>query len=538
MAVKKVLTIEISDYITRAAVLSYNKKKTKLFKTLSFLNPEGTVDDGFVVDRTIYGPYLKKQLANAKIKVKDIVFVIQSSKIMTKETIVTGLKESDVNSYIEENRDDFFPTDTSEFTFKYRILEKNKGEKNMRIMIYAAHDMLLRSYQSLAREYGFRIQAMDAYGSALCRWQKAKDHEPIKIYLQINDTSSTLTILDGGVLSLRRNTTFGADALATPIIQSGFFGDLDYLDALKKLSEEELIFPSYEEMNNFEQTDENYQLYNLRSTLSGYVRPLIESITRILEFYNTKHRDAVVDKIYVGGPGSRIINLVNLIQSELPGLTFEVLTGLPGIKPANKRVDLSVYGTDYAAHAGAAHESLNFYTGNQRKKIGLFFVFSIIMLAIVIMASGMIVINGKVVYDKAVDELNTAKVKLLAAQVDYSDAAEKEANSIMAELEDLKDFDKDTFRFNEYFTDVLKQLEDYSVQDVLVSSVTSSEAGLTMNVTVNSKEEAAKFIEQLREIKYFDEVQVYSISESTDGDTGMKAVNFSVRCSYKVPEEN
>ncbi len=545
MAVSKVLSIEISDYVTRVALISYNKKKTKIKKTLTFLNPEGTVDDGFVVDRKIYGPYLKKQLANAKLRCKDVVFVIQSSKVMSRETNVTDIKEKELNAYLYENRDDFFPMNTSEYVFKYSLLEKNKGDKTIRIMIYAAHELLIKSFIGLCRDYGFKLQALDFSGNAVYQWQKeqwqrAKDHDDdFKIYLQINDASSVLTILDDGMLSLQRNMAFGAEAFTDSIIRSGLYGELDYQDALKVLGEEELLYKTFTEMEQQEPaTDEEFAKYNLRSSLSGHVRQLIENIARVLEFYNSKHRDARVGKILVGGPGSRVLNLIELLQSELPGIEIEAVKGLPGVKFAgSKKNDLSVEGSDFTAQAGAANETLNFYDGKEKKAFSIKVALAVFGVILVALASGLIVINGKVVYDQAVEERDKVKAELDAEVATYSDAMKIEAGEMLEELQNLITFDESTFRHNELFTKALAEIEEYAVQDMVVSSLSSSESGLSMNVTVHSKAEAAKIIQQLRSISYFDRVEVYSIAEIVDETTKLTNVSFTIRCVYTGSEE-
>ncbi len=537
MAVSKIVSIEITDKVTRVCFESYNKKTTTVYKSFMFINPEGTVSDGFVTDRGVYGAFLKEQLAEQKIKCKDVVFVISSSKIMSREAVISDMKEDSIVPFITENREDYFPMDTSDFVFTYSLLEKNKAEKTMRIMIYAAQDVLLKNYVALSGELELRLHALDYSGNATYQWQKSPQHEPISIYLQINEHSSSLTILDNGILAFQRNMAFGIDMLAEPLIESGYYDDIDLKGAYDRLTEKELLYSSYDNMAAFyPENDGDNALHNVKCMLNGAVRPLIENITRVLEYYNSKHRDSQVEKIYIGGVGARVKNLRKLLASEFLGIEFVKVLELPGVKISKNNPLNPLQGSEYTAPVGAAHTVINFYEDRNKNKIGATLVLSILGLLAVIAASLMIVQNGWVQYDAAVKERDKLKARQNQLEAEDIEALEAKANAAVTEAQDIMAFDAQTFRYNEMFNEVLKELEKYSVQDLLVSSLTSGENGLTMNVTVNTKEEAAKLIQQLRYIPYFSNVQVYSFTENEDSETGLKTISFTALCTYKVPE--
>jgi Tfp pilus assembly PilM family ATPase len=539
MAVSKVLSIEITDKITRVCFESYNKKTTTVFKSISFTNPEGTVDDGFVTDRGVYGSFLKEQLALEKLKCKDVVFVISSAKIMTREAVIADMKPENIVPFITENREEYFPMDTSDFVFTYNLLEKNKAEKTMRIMIYAAPDILLKNYVALSGELELKLRALDYSGNAIYQWQKSKHHEPIDLYLQINENNSMLTILENGTLAMQRNMAFGIASLATPLIESGYYDDLDFNGAVERLTEKELLYSSYDNMAAFyPENDGENKLHNVKTTLNNSVRPLIENLTRVLEYYNSKHRDAQVEKIYVGGVGARVKNLRKLLASEFLGIDFVKVLELPGVKISKKNPLNPLQGSEYTACVGAGVQTVNFYDDKNKNKIGVTLVLSILGLVAVIGASLMIVQNGWTQYDAAVKERNKLKKQQDELEAQNIEALEAKANAAASEAQGVADFDASTFRYNEMFNEVLGALETYSVQDMLVSSLTSSQdSGLMLSITVNSKEEAAKLIEQLRYIPYFEDVHVYNVTQTEDTDTNTIKVSFTAQCIYKVPEE-
>ncbi len=539
MAVKKVLTIQIADVITKACLVSYNKKTPVIYKSISFENPEMSVEDGFVIDRNVYETELQEQLAKNKIKCKDVVFVLSGTKIMSREVLIPDMKESLILGFIEDERDEYFPMDTSDYLFTYNILEEKKEEKQLRIMIYAAQDVLIKNYITLASEMGFKLHAIDYEGNAIYQWQKKPAHEHCSIYLQINERNSMLTILEDNELALQRNMPFGIDALVNFMMASDVFENISHRNAIERLCDKELLFTNYETMMaSYPENDEEVKLHELKCRLTETVRGLIENLTRALEYYNAKNRDAVVDRIVIGGVGAQIRNLRKLLQSEFIGIEFEKCLELPGAKIHRNNPITARRGTEFIACVGAAETTINFYDGQSKQKAGGFKAFCIISVLLVMGAMGVIVYNGKLRYDQAEAERKQTENEKNALEATGIENVEAEANRKAAIAEELMAWDDSTYRHNEMWNEVLECLEIDSTENILVSSISSSDTGLSMNVTVGSKEEAAKLIEQLRFIPYFDSVSVYNIAETENSETGQKRVAFTALCTYKLPEMN
>lgn len=538
MAVHKVVSIEITDTITKLCLVSYNKKIPVVYKSLTLENPEGSVEDGFVIDRGVYGSFLKEQLHKEKIKCKDVVFVLSGTKIMSREAVIPDMKDDLILGFIQDERDEYFPMDTSDYVFTYNILDRIKVDSTIRIMIYAAQEILLKNLIALAGELDLKLRTIDYEGNAIYQWQKKPTHDPITIYLQINERNSQLTILENGVLALQRNMAFGVDALAERLIASGFYENISRKNAIERLTEKEFMYPSYENMTTFypEDDDEN-RLHDVKCSINEGVRPLIDNITRVLEYYNSKNRDAVVERIYIGGIGAQIKNLRKLLQSEFIGIEFHKILELPGIKIHRNNPIQTKQGSEFTACIGAANVSINFYEDKSKYKLSTTLVFCIIAVLLVIGASGVIVYNGKVIYEAALKERNELDKQREELEATGIEILEAKAMTAVSSANEIIEWDISTFRFNEMWNQVIECLENDSTENMLVSSISSNESGLSLNITVNTKEEAAKLIEQLRYIPYFSNVQVYSISETVDVETGRTSVAFTALCTYKLPAE-
>ena len=108
MAVSKVLSIEITDLTTHICEIGYNKKNPVIYKSIIMDNPQYSVDDGFVLDRGPYKNALKEELNSARIKTRDVVFVLSSSKVINREVTIPEMKPEMVAGLIENERNEYF----------------------------------------------------------------------------------------------------------------------------------------------------------------------------------------------------------------------------------------------------------------------------------------------------------------------------------------------------------------------------------------------------------------------------------------------
>lgn len=538
MSVSKVLSIEITDLVTRVCEMSYNTKTPVVYKSIIFNNPEYSVDDGMISDRVAYGAELKSQLTAAGMKCSDVVFVLSSSKVVSRDVTIPEMKEELISQLIDNERGEYFPMDTSGYVFSYYTLERIKAEKKRRILIYGVPELNVKNFTALAAEQDLKIIAIDYVGNAIAQWIGRQKQPQIDIYLQINEKNSIFTIFENGMLALQRNMNFGTSVLANNLIDEGYYGrDLDPETIMVKLKNEVLLYKSFSEMETFSPSDqEEAKLHSLKERLTEATRPFISNISRVLEYYNTKSREAQITKIYVGGIGSRVNGLKELVESEFNGIELEILESLPGANIHKKNLLATERSTEFISCMGVALPTINFYKKQEEKKTEKTLILCIIGLIIVLAAAAVIIYNGKTEYDDAVVKRDIAQTKLEILQKGGIEELEAQAANVNSVVADVAAMDAQTFVFNEYWNDVLANIEEFTVSNAKVYSVTSSDAGLMMNVRVADKRAAAKLIMQLERIPYFESVSTGSIVEEEDPETGISSVVFTVNCVYQVVE--
>lgn len=536
MAISKVISIEINDLNTRLCEVSYNKKTPKVYQTILFNNPEGSVEDSVVIDSSRYTEEFKAQLRAARIKCKDAVFIISGNRVLSREVVIPEMKDKLIDEYIDGEKESYFPMDISAHILSYTIIDRDSKKRQMRVNVYAAPETIVNSYNALAAELGLHIAALDCSGNAIIQFLQRNKASAIEFYLQINENNSLLTILDNGKLALQRNMRFGTASLVEHLIDEAYYGELSYEQAAMKLETDALIYSSYAEMMDYMPVDEaGARLHECKKRMTEAVRPLIAGFTRVLEYYNVKNKNANISKVYIGGCGSKIKNLDVLIMSEFDGITVEAVNVLPNIRFAKKDKLMEYRSTEFTSCIGASAFSIDFSriaAADDKKSARAFAVLAgVLTLAAVIVLMGTAIIT----YKSALDEREQLNSDIASLQK-IADLRES-LDTTRSKLNDIKKFDESTVTKNEDWNKILDQLEAMLPSDTLVSSLTSNETGLNMIITVPGKKEAAKLLVQLKSMSVFEDVQIASLSETDDEATGVKNVSFTVTCTFKQTDK-
>lgn len=536
MAISKVVSIEITDFVTRICEVSYGKKIATVYNTVMFENPENTVEDAFVAERSVYVPELKKHLKEAKIKCKDAVFVLASNKILSREITIPDMKDKLIADYIEGEKNQYFPMDISEHKITYCVADRNEQKKEIKLIVYAAPLELIKNYQALAKELGVKIVRMDYLGNAEYKHlQLNNSNSRLDFYLAINESNTMFTILENGRFALQRNMNFGVLQLVQHLIDEGYYGEIDFKDAMQKLASDNLIFGSYSEMVEYSPVDEaDSKLYECRKRITDAVRPLISDVARVLEYYNNKNKDILISEIFVGGCGSEIGGILELITSEFEGVRFKRLAKLPGIKYSKANEFMVNRSTEFMSCIGAAHISGVDFNINEEAADKESQTFALLALLLAFVAAGALV--GVPMFNYYSELSRQKSLNRQISELAEYEKLKLDRDKYSAEYDELRNFSDSTITNNQGFNTVLAKVESLVPSNTVVSSITADEEGVTFVVSIPSKEAAAKLLMQLEQIEEFESVAVNNIAEEYDEETAVKYETFTVLCSYVKPE--
>lgn len=538
MAVTKVLSIEVTDIVTRVIEVDYGKKDPVIHKAIVFPTPEKTVSDGVIEGVETFAKEFQRQIHG--FGTKNAVFALASNKVMSREVSIPEMKDDQIPDFIQNQKSEYFPMDTSGHTMVHRILDRDKDKKQIKIIVYAVPQKLVMNYQSFASLAGLNIVGIDYNGNAIYQWLSGETHKQMDMYLQINERSTLFTVLENKKYALQRNINFGAYALSDRLIQSGYFdselGDQSFTraDALKRLSEEEFVFPSFAAIKLSEPDSEAAErLHSAKEMVTEGMRQLLGNLSRVLEYYHSKNQNAELNTIFVGGCGAKIKGLKAFLENEFSGVEVVILDQLPDAKVSNQVVKSGINTSELIACLGAAEGTLTFVVASKQAKANKMIFAGVLLVVVGVVAAIALVLIGKGKLKSKENERDKIKVQIQELEATGIEDLEKRYNEAIAAVASVINFHNGTYRNNEQWNSVLAEMEEKSVSSIVISSITSDANNLNLSVTVASKEEAAKLLLQFQQIPYFSSVRISAISEGGNAEMGNTTVSFSLSCSYK-----
>lgn len=535
MAVTKVLSIEVTDIVTRVIEVDYGKKDPVVHKAVVFPTPEKTVSDGVIEGVETFAKEFQRQVHG--FGTKNVVFALATNKVISREVTIPDMKNDQIADFIENQKSEYFPMDTSGHTMVHRVLDRANNQ--IKAIVYAVPQKLVANYQSFASLAGLTIVGIDYNGNAIYQWLSNESHKKMDMYLQINERSTLFTVLENRKYALQRNINFGAYVLADRLMQSGYYESEDMeqsltrKDALKKLTEEEFVFPSFAAAKLSEPDSESAErLHNAKEMVTEGLRQLLGNLSRVLEYYHSKNQNAEMNMIYIGGCGAQVKGLKAFLENEFSGVEVIILEQLPDVKISSAVSKSGINTSELIACLGAADGTLTFVTAAKKEKTNkMIFVAAIAVLAAIVGAIGL--------YFLGKGKLNTQENKKSRLQAGIAELEQTGIEELEAEynrssqmVSEVFEADDSTYHYSEQWNETLKAIEDNTVSSMIVTGFSSSDEGVNFNIVVDSKEAAAKLLLQFQQLPYFSKISISSLNEKTDENTLSKAVSFTLNCEY------
>lgn len=565
---KKVVSIEISESKTKAAVLSMGKKKQTVRKAIVFDTPKNAMEDGYIRDYTLFAEQLLMKLREAQIKAKDIVFTFSSNKVISREVIVTATKETLLKNIVMSEVDEYFPMDLSEHVISYSIIGHDKESQQYRLMIYAAPEELISGYYGVAKEMRCNVAAIDFTGNAVFQWMKRSTLEEVSLVVEVAENSSVITILNNGEMGVQRTINYGASLLAEALAESGSYDGITTKEAaLEVLLKQDFINVGdgeekwrqselekirsgrFQRMENGATENEagevteaersverllsDEEILNRRAIaredVTEAARMLVSNMRRVMDYYNSKNGGVTVQKIYVTGLGASIQGLDGMVTQELD-VPAEIYNVTEGVTFSKEVAEYEDKGQEFLSTFGAVLAPLGFRlagaeVAEQKKTLAI--------LSLAVFAASAVVIAFLVISTKleiSEQEEKRTRLNKEIAEIEGIEQLEdvyevsKQSVKIMTETDAL------TFSEPEQLIEIITALERALPKRALVHSITINGNAMDISITTMTKEEAAKVQMQLKEVPYFRSVTTSGIVEKVDEVTKHTETAFTVNC--------
>lgn len=540
----RVLSIEVGSYTTRAVEMDYKSKSPKIYNFFSIPTPDGILVDGAVQATPEFLEQLQNEIKERNIRTKKVIFIMNSVRIANREVPVPLVKENKIHDLLIANSSEFFPVDLEQYQLVHNIIEKDTKEKKYRLSVLAVPIDIIASYTELAAALNLEIEALDYIGNSVVQGMLREFSGDVRVTLKVDELSSLLTIMNGEKVELQRNISYGiSDAIET-VIESGLFGEeLSFEDGMNIMRRKTLMFRSLED-DALDGSEEDVtgvdteRLRTLREDVTESMRALMGNIGRILDYYLGQHPDTNIKSICLLGIGADCSGLSKLLTNEL---SYKVKPLQKLQQVAALKTTEEVFATaEYFGCLAATFQPMNISTGSGKGKAGAegstkseMLMPAMVCIFCLVGALGLAAFS-------IISTRNLQKVNQnLKAEIEAYQPAQLAYDTYLqtkAKYDDLQNMNSLTKTANDRFLEFLDEMELYMPKEMTISGLTAGAQGITMNITVASKEAAALILQELNQFKTLSSAVTTGISEA-NGEGKTKTVSFSVSCTYAAPVE-
>ena len=533
----KILSIEVEASQVRVAEVEVRGKKGRIYNCFCIPAPQGAVEDGQIRDTKTLGENLKAELSQRKIKTKKVYFVTGSTRIASREVRIPFVKANRIQSIVEANATDYFPIDVSKYVLSYSVidvesqrLEDGKEEtKQYYLMVYAAPKAISAAYSEFAENAGLTMTGITYTGDSIYHSVKDEYAKGTHILVKVEYTGTSITVIRDGELTLQRNINYGVDSAAETVRAFPEFGDrLDANEALDVLCSRKCINP-FLDMESFDEeiSDEDRKLETARAEVTESLRYLIGNISRIMDYYISRHTDTNFDSIVCCGLGAQIKGLMQLLTNEL-GQQVDVLQEFKNFAlPASGDTQEVCL---YAAVLSPGTSGVNLMDKvNRKKKEKKETLSGAIIICVVGTVAG-VVLTAAGYANRIYQQHEQERLNQRISEESSIEEIYSAYTNAKAQYDNYQNMYQYTNTPNEGLKTFIEELEEKMPSDITVESFSSTGTQVSFSMRVGSKSAAANTIMQLRTFESLSTVTTTGIDEAEDG-----TVSLSVLCTYSDP---
>lgn len=521
----KILSIEIGVDVTHVLEMDYRVKNPKVYRSFSFQTPVGVIGEAGVRKSEEFRTALHKLLDANKIKTRKTLFVVNSGKIASREVLIPMIKENRIKDFLNTNSADFFPVDLSRYQLVYRnegVVQQDKVKKR-KLYVFAVPGDLVQTYEELADFCSLELTALDYVGNSIFQMMHKAVGNNICCSVKLDDNATMITIINQGMVVLQRTVFYGFEEVEKVVVDSGLFPKEQYPAAMDILQQTDCL--------DANQAAPEDAMNAMRAEAVEALRPMIGNIRRVLDYYQSRNNGAEVKECFLIGNGAYIKGLDRLMSLELNlPVHLQEKDVLNGFRTSGGRLDAM-----YEACYGAAIQPLDFVFGSaqtakiiEEKKKRELFAAKLIGLLCVACAVILLALSGaqRIALSHELNNLNKQKDELEYIQDIYNAYVDTKS-----QYDDVTKMNGKTETVSDALADAIEEMEEKFPSGVKVTSLTSNGEGISMDIEVSTKEEAAKILQNLATFDAFRSVTTNGITESTD-ENGKITVTFSVMCTY------
>lgn len=531
----KILSVEIKNRNIKILEGTRNGSSITIYKNL-FLDLEpGSIDDGKIIDMDSIAETIGLALKSNNIKSKNAVFIINTNSTITRTMELPVLKsKSETFSMIKNELDQLLPVDLNQYKIVFKktdTINDDESEKG----IYIAHGLptvIYEQYIELSERLKLELFAIDLASNCLDKMAMQKltiNNESLKsgasaAFIDIGYSNISFSVVNNGKNVFSRISPNGLHDIVKNF-EAAF--DIGREGALREIEKLQLI-------NIAEAMQEISKLNILEDNINIW----IDEFNRYIRYYNSNNKDRQIEKIYIYGSYAKIAGLEKYLESRL-NINAEEIKEISNInyKAANnKNFDVKSYLNNILS-LYIDKKDINFLSDRKKKHKSKFNV------GVAFMALALIAILSIVYYVYAYTVEKNSLEKEIATMKDFISNEENiklndEAIEMKNKASLLQDYKNEVNKLQTAIknedavnTIIFEQIATSLPAGTKVNSMSVDNSSIQMQCTSSSRQEAAQFEKNLKQIEFVDNVYIPAVVDAAEG--GSVSYSYSVVCDVK-----
>ena len=308
---KNMLGIDIGNFNIKVVQTESNGGKMEIVNYAITRTPEGTVNDGKILDSDGIAAVIKELLLRNFTKAKQVVGIVSSSALVTREVLIPKMSESDLEKYISVDSQQYFPMDLDEYVLDFKVLGEiiKKDGNELSVLLAAIPEIIVNDYIKIFDRLKLELVAIDIIPNVHSKYsqyyisQKQEGASTVAV-IDLGADSTIVSIVSDGALQFSKMIPSGCDEI-TQNIASSFNLDLHEAEEYK-LKNAEIIL-------------ESYNSEGLTGSISEVIKPTIDNIishvNKFFEFYYSRGGTNKINSIYLAGGGALLKGLDKYYQA-------------------------------------------------------------------------------------------------------------------------------------------------------------------------------------------------------------------------------
>ncbi len=311
----QLIGLDIGSHSIKLVEIDHSKKG-RVLKNFGIIGlPPDAIVEGSIKEIDVVSSALKNLFENLKIKNRNVSTSISGYSVIVKKIVLSSREESELESTIHEEAEQYIPFDINEVNLDFDILpsfeegaenksgsDEKQASEQMEVMLVAAKKDIIDDYANLLDSAGLSPGVLDVDAFAL---QNAfeistEDAEPEGAYAIVNIGAEELgiNVVRNGVSLFTRDSSYGGSQITEAIVSK------------YKVSFEEAENIKLGGSNVDRDKDELEEIF--KSVVSDWV----QEIKRALDFVASTYPDESIEKVLVCGGACRIPGFQKYLQLE------------------------------------------------------------------------------------------------------------------------------------------------------------------------------------------------------------------------------